>query len=410
MGNVSARKRGEKWEYRFEGAPIDGKRKQISKGGFKTKKEALAAGVKALDEYNQCGLTFTPSEISYADYLDYWLQNYVVQNCKYNTITNYTNIINNYLKPSLGMYKLKSITPIILQEYVNKLFASGKKKTTLTGITCVITGSLKYAVLPAQFIQSSPATNLVYPKIDYNRKDVNRTVITLEQFNTILDRFEPGSPFRYALLIGFHTGLRIGEVYGLTWDDIDLKKYKLTVNKIAYKKDGMWAFGTPKSSSSARTIDIGDTLVSELAAYKKMQLENELRYGEFYTECFTQTVRDQNTGKDIIYIKEAQKCMNCSLPKKTNLIMRKESGELSTIDSFKYCARIIHYDLNIPKFNFHSLRHTHATMLIEAGADVKAVQERLGHADIQTTLNAYVHNTEKMATNTVNIFEKLIAN
>lgn len=90
--------------------------------------------------------------------------------------------------------------------------------------------------------------------------------------------------------------------------------------------------------------------------------------------------------------------------------MRKESGELSTIDSFKYAARIIHYDLNLPKFNFHSLRHTHATMLIESGVNVKAVQERLGHSSVQTTLDKYVHNTEKMSTSAVDIFESIVAN
>lgn len=395
------------WEYRFETAKVNGTRTQISKAGFKTKKEAEQAGAKALAEYNNAGLAFSPSEMSYADFLDYWLKNYVEANCKYNTCTGYRQIVNSHLKPALGGYMLKSLTPLILQEYVNHKFASGLKKTTLKNICAVLSASLKYAVFPAQLLQSNPASNITYPRLDNDKSTVNRTVITIEEFNRMLDRFEPGSPFRYALLIGFHTGLRIGEVYGLTWEDIDFENAKLTVNKIAYKRNHGWSFGTPKTYSSIRTIDIGQTLIKELKAYRKMQLENRLKYGEHYTECHIQNEKDEN-GHVIQNIIEVQALVNSSLPE-TNLVMRKESGEMSTIDSFKYAARVIHYDLAIPHFNFHSLRHTHATLLIEAGVNVKAVQMRLGHANIETTMNKYVHNTEKMANTAVDVFENIVA-
>ena len=117
MSQINVRKRGQKWQYQFEAAKIEGKRKQITKSGFNTKKEALDAGVKALAEYNNSGLHFEPSEISMSDYLDYWLENYVELNLRTNTITNYKGIVDNYLKPSLGIYKLKSLTPSILQNY-----------------------------------------------------------------------------------------------------------------------------------------------------------------------------------------------------------------------------------------------------------------------------------------------------
>ena len=88
--------------------------------------------------------------------------------------------------------------------------------------------------------------------------------------------------------------------------------------------------------------------------------------------------------------------------------MRKENGQYSSTDSFKYAARVIHYDLGI-KFNFHSLRHTHATKMIEQGVTPKAVQERLGHENIETTLQTYVHNTEVMAQDAVDVFEKAVS-
>ena len=119
MSEINVRKRGQKWQYQFEAAKIEGKRKQITKSGFNTKKEALEAGVKALAEYNNSGLHFEPSEISVSDYFDYWYKNYVVLELKINTQKSYKNYIENHIKPNLGIYKLKSLTPTILQEFIN---------------------------------------------------------------------------------------------------------------------------------------------------------------------------------------------------------------------------------------------------------------------------------------------------
>ena len=108
MASVNVRKRGEKWQYQFEAAIVDGKRKQITKSGFRTKKEALEAGTKALAEYNNCGLSFTPSEISFSDYLDFWIKEYAQINLKETTVNNYMKKIKLYIKPKLGIYKLKA--------------------------------------------------------------------------------------------------------------------------------------------------------------------------------------------------------------------------------------------------------------------------------------------------------------
>ncbi len=412
------------WEYRFEAAKIDGKRKHISKAGFKTKKEAEIAGTKALAEYNNAGLKFEPSEMSYADYLDFWFDNYVKMSCKYNTQISYNQIIESHLKPALGMYKLKSLTPIMIQDYVNKKFVSGLKKSTLIGIMSVLSGSLKYAVLPAQLIQSSPAEYITYPKLTSQRTETNRTIISVEDFNKMIERFEKGNPFRYALLIGFYTGLRIGEVYALTWDDIDFKEKTLEVNKLVYKRNygvdvrqvvkdkgkreekSAWYFGDTKTVASNRKIKIGDALIAELREYRKFQLEQQLIYGEYYTNIYQKEENDEK-GNTIYRLIEVEKSVPVTLPI-ANLILRKENGQYSTTDSFKYAARVIHYDLGI-KFNFHSLRHTHATKLIESGVSPKAVQARLGHENIETTLNTYAHNTESMEQDAVDAFEKVVS-
>ena len=413
------------WEYRFRAAPVDGKRKWISKGGFNTKKEAQIEGAKKLAEYESAGLKVEPSNMSFADYLDYWFDNYVKMSCKYNTQLAYNRVIELHLKPALGMYKLSSLSPIMIQEYVNNKFVSGLKKTTLVNIMSVLSGSLKYAVVPAKLLQSSPAEYIKYPKVTAERAEKNRTVISIEDFNRMLERFPKGNPFRYALLIGFHTGLRIGEVYGLTWDDIDFEESTLTVNKLAYKRNygidirqmmkdkgkkeekSAWYFGDTKTRSSVRTIKIGETLLKELREYKIMQMENQLQYGEYYTLIYKKEERDEK-GNTIHRLIEVEKSVPVSLPQ-ANLIMRKENGQFSSSDSFKYAARVIHYDLNI-NFNFHSLRHTHATMLISSGVSPKAVQARLGHENIETTLQTYVHNTEAMEQSAVDVFEKILEN
>ena len=412
------------WEYRFQSAPVDGKRKWISKGGFATKKEAQIEGAKKLAEYESAGLKYEPSNMSYADYLDYWFDNYVKMHCKYNTQLAYNRVIEGHLKPALGMYKLSSLTPIMLQEYVNQKFTTGLKKTTLTNIMSVMTGSLKYAVVPAKLLHSSPAEYIKYPKVTADRAEKNRTVISIEDFNRMLERFPKGNPFRYALLIGFHTGLRIGETFALTWDDICLDEGTLEVNKLAYKRNygvdvrqvmkdkgkreekSAWYFGDTKTRSSVRKIKIGSTLVQELREWRRMQMEWQLQYGEYYTLIYKKEEKDEK-GNTIHRLIEVEKSVPVSL-QKANVIMRRENGQYVSTDSFKYAARIIHYELGIGTFNYHSLRHTHATYLISNGVSPKAVQARLGHENIETTLQTYVHNTEAMEQSAVDVFEKIL--
>ena len=119
---VNVRKRGNFYQYQFEVAPINGKRKQVTKSGFKTKAEAEKAGIKAYNEYDQTGHSFKPSTISYSDYLDYWLKEHCEINLKYHTIEAYKNIIKNHIKPRVGFYRLSQITTATLQEFVNNTY------------------------------------------------------------------------------------------------------------------------------------------------------------------------------------------------------------------------------------------------------------------------------------------------
>lgn len=191
MAELNARKRGKNWEYRFEGAKIDGKRKQINKGGFRTKKDALEAGMKALAEYNSSGLYFKPSELSFHDYLDYWLKEYFLINLKHTTYGNYNKKIRLYIRPKLGKYKLKSLSSAILQSFINDLFNEGYSRNTLAVIKGILSGCLSYAVEPLGFIHSSPMISVKLPSARaVPNKPVNRKekqVVTKEMMNKILE-------------------------------------------------------------------------------------------------------------------------------------------------------------------------------------------------------------------------------
>lgn len=417
---LNVMKRGKSWQYRFDAASVNGKRKQISKSGFATKKEAVEAGTKAMAEYNSSGQCFEPSSISMADYLDFWFDNYVKMNLKYNSQVAYLSIIEKHLKPRFGIYKLSALQASSIQEMVNQLKINGLSKSQVTNILCTLSGALNYAVEPLHYLQFNPCKNVKIPK--YREKETScRYIITNDSMKKILERFPEGSNFYIAIMIGYYTGLRISECFALTWDDIDFDNKTLSVNKITVKRNhgvdarkmqgkkerqekSTWYFGEPKTFGSKRTIMIGDTLYKVLKKEKSRQLKNEMQYGEYYTKIYKKPEKDEK-GEIIYRLLEMEKSVPVVLSE-ANLICRKENGQLLSTDSFKYASRVIAHELCIP-FNFHSLRHTHATLLIENGADIKDVQKRLGHERIETTLNTYTHDTKEMQKKSVDIFEAI---
>lgn len=420
MSSVVIQKRGNYWQYRFDTAKIEGKRNQISKSGFKTKAEARAAGIEAWSKFHNKGIVETSTRLSLADYLDYWFQNYCRMNLKYNTQLGYLNIIENHLKPSLGSYYLKDINPTIVQEYTNSLKMKGLSKSSTIGIISTLSCAFKYAINPLNYVSVNPCQSVIYPKFENNR-DKKRYLITSEDFQRIMDRFPPSSPWHIPLMIGYHTGLRIGEVFALTWDDIDLENQTLSVNKIVIKRNyGMsplktfkelgkkeeksgWYFGSPKTRSSNRVILMDSKLTQALRDEKAKQMMNRKYYGKHYSNIYKKEETDEKG--DIIYrLVEVEQDIPIFLPE-VRMVCVKDNGEYASSDGFKYCARVVHHELKIA-FNFHSLRHTHATILVQDGAPIKDIQERLGHNRIDTTLGTYTHNTLSMKQASVSIFER----
>ena len=229
-----------------------------------------------------------------------------------------------------------------------------------------------------------------------------RIILQKEEWQKIIDRFPFDSKHHVPLMIGFHTGLRIGEVFGLTWNDIDLEKGTITVNKqqIRFKPSkqvkNRWCFAPPKSKASYRTIRIGQTLIDVLKKHKLRQKELKLACGEYYVRYKTKHIKDEIY--DLIQSPDGD----------IDLVCASEDGSWMTPETFRHCSKVIKHNLMI-QFDFHALRHTHATWLAENGVNPKNLQMRLGHEKIETTLQTYIHDTKAMADETVDIFERIVS-
>ena len=420
---VNVRKRGKVYEYRVEIASVDGKRRWLTKSGFKSKVEAEKEGIKAFNEYNQTGHSFIPSQMSYSDYLDYWMKEHCEINLKYHTIQAYKNIIKNHVKTKLGFYRLSQITTSTLQEFINNIYVEkGFSKNFLKNILKVLKTSFSYATDVVGFVKENPALKVRLPRYDIPESDPAH-IFTKEEINLILDRFKNNHAFYYAVLTAYYTGLRVSEVYGLTWDDIDLEKKTLTVNKniveknqngsthgrhLSGKAKTVWYFGTCKTPSSYRTIDIGDTLANALKEFKEEQEKHKKQYGDSYMKHYAKEVINEYTKKPEIKIINAYAEIDVALPE-VNLVFVKDNGVFEGTATVKYPFKVIHYELGI-SCRFHDFRDTHATRLIEAGADIKAVSKRLGHSTIRTTYEIYVRVTTKMKSDVVERFEQYAVN
>ena len=317
------------------------------------------------------------------------------------------------------MYKLSQLDSELIQNFINQLYVDHKfSKCYLKGILKTIKGALKYACYDVNFINHNPAEHVHIPRYEVVTGDPVH-IYTQEEIERILDRFKDLPYIYYSFLTAYYTGLRVSEVYGLTWDNIDFENKTLTVNKniIRKNKDGLpkryniakghstetWFYGSCKNPQSRRTIAIGDTLIKALKEYKKLTEEHKKFYGDKYLKHYEKKVLNEYTKREEIKIVDAEAELDVNLPE-ARLIFVKPNGQFRGTETPRHAYKVINYELKIPS-RFHDFRDTHATRLIEQGADIKAVSKRLGHSTIMTTYNIYVRVTEKMETDTVDRFE-----
>ncbi|WP_270790327.1 tyrosine-type recombinase/integrase [Enterococcus diestrammenae] len=298
-------------------------------------------------------------------------------NLKLNTQKNYRGILDNHIYPYIKDYRLKSIKAGTIQDLLNQEFEKGFARQTLGITKGVLNKAFQMAVFPYQFIKQDPTQYAKVPTYDEKewRDRGDLKIISMEDFKKLSTAVQPSDSYYLPMMISFQTGLRRAEVCGLQWKDIDFERGTLTVERIMINDGKKIVIGTPKTKSSYRTILIGNTLLSILKKMKLRQKENRVFYGTRYTD--------------------------------TDFVCVKENGKPVTPNSIKWYTAVLRKKTGVD-FNFHSFRHTHATMLLENGAKPKEIQTRLGHSRLSTTMDTYAHVTKKMKQDTVDIFEQMM--
>ncbi|MFR1850295.1 MAG: tyrosine-type recombinase/integrase [Clostridium sp.] len=390
---VNARKRGKTWQYYFEVAPINGKRKQIVKSGFRTKKEALEAGHLAKLDYDNTGQVYKASDISVHDFIIEWFESKAKLEYKSATLRKYDSIIRNHINKDLGNLYLRSLTAMKLQEYINqKYLFENYSKSHVSHLMSCLNLAFNYAIIPCGYLKDNP---MIYVKLPRKlQPDTQNKIVSTEEIKSIVDYFDSTNKLAIKLtwLLGYYTGLRRSEILALSWNDIDFKNRTLTVRYTqSVGLNSKNILNSPKTQSSKRTISICDIVIKELKLWRKNQKENRLYYGEYYINNYIDSkgfINRDNNGK--FY----------------DFIFTKENGIALVSSDIGRSIKLIKNHLNLD-IKFHDLRHTHATILIQNGAPLKAVQSRLGHSKLDMTFNVYLHNTPDMEKELVNILENI---
>lgn len=385
MSKIRVRKRGKTFSYSFEISKTP--RRQKEKGGFATENDALEAGMIAFAEWKSGNIGSVSPRMTVKEFLTSWVENIARPNIKRATYISYSVTIRVRIVPYIGDVKLSALRARDIDMMLQRLAAEGFARMTIQTTKTILHTALKYAVYPGELIRSNPAVGLSIPRCA-PKKVIKRTVITPEQFAAI----PRTSRYYHVYKIMYHTGMRISEVMGLSWDDIDFSAGTISIVR---QREADGYFDTPKTETSTRTIYADAVLLSFLRTLRATQAKEEMSFGEAYQLAY----EDTNADGDLVM-----------LPKKI-------APRPGLIRRALVCVRrggMPCYHSNVESalrkmgLNAHSFRHTHATRLIEAGAKPVAVASRLGHADATITQNLYAHSTDAMQRETSAIFETFV--
>lgn len=342
--------------------PATNKRRQKSITVRGTKKDAERELARLINEIEN-GLYINTGKITVAEYLEKWLE-FIRQSIEPSTYRCYRVAVEQHIIPVLGSLQLSKLQPMHIQEYYSKDLESGRKDnkksvtrklspTTVAMHHRILYRALKQAV-KWQLIPRNPAEAVEPPKPA--KKEM--IIPTEREIRKLLSSFRDTVYF-LPVFLAVTTGMRMGEVLGLTWSDVDLCKGVIHVRQTLYQRTpGHPVFKPPKTPKSKRQIDLPLTVLKLLKEHKKSVLKQKLAAGKVY--C------DYN--------------LVCCLPDGRPI-------NPSTLGSaFRTKARKI--GLNI---SFHDLRHIHASYLLKQNVHPKIVSERLGHSQISITQDLYSH-------------------
>ena len=372
----SIEKRG-KNSYRLtvaEGFDLNGKPMIHRKTVHGTKKDAEVELAKFVTEV-QNGLVVDGKSLRFSEFTDIWKRDYGSKELAPTTYKRYCRMLETRILPYFGHFYINKIRPTDIMKFydllekdtqlVRKSGNNGEKtKKPLSGKTILEHHRLLRAMLHKavywQLIVANPAERVQAPKARKPKKrsyDDEQTKILLENLELLSVE---DTKYKVAIILTIFTGVRLGELMGLEWQDVDFKNGIISINRSSQYLSDMGVFTkTPKTESSIREIAIPEFIISLLEEYKLWYEEQKSIYGELWT------------NSDRLFVQADGKPMHPS-------------------SISKWFVRYVS-TIGLPVINFHGLRHTNASLLVAQNVDIAVVSARLGHAQISTTLDFYVH-------------------
>lgn len=328
---------------------------------------------------------FIPSDMTVDDWFNYWITN-IVGDLAPNTRRNYKERYEHNIQPVIGRIKLSDVKPLHCKMVLNTMDMDYAGSTIRQAY--ITMGTMLKSALMNDLIAKHPMNGVRYTKPVRAASDIKfLTVAEQEKFLETAKRSH--NYYQYALIL--ETGLRTGEMIGLTWDAIDWENKTLTVNKtLEYRHDrGYWRAGPPKTQQSYRTIPL---------TAKAYEILERVSYGKQFrkeSETLSQVLEyiDRITGK------------TSRLVMRDLVFVNWRTGEPAKNSSYDTHLYKLCDEAEIKRFCMHALRHTYATRAIESGMQPKILQKLLGHASIKTTMDRYVHVTDESMLKAVQQFE-----
>lgn len=354
--------------------PLTGKEKRTTRRGFKTQKEAKQAERNLLLDVEENGLpSRNLKDPTFKSVAYLWFESYQTT-VKATTAKNLKIKLDTIIKHHIQDLKINKMTVVFCQRLTIDL---SKEYILYHNYLSIIERVLKYAV-SMDILRTNPFDKVIRPKSKQTRKKDNHyTKKELSEFLTLAKEYSDAFHVFYHTIA--FTGLRKGEALALKWNEIDLENKTITVNHTAVILDGKQVLQSPKTKTSKRIIQIDDNTVKVLKSWRLQQKKDYLKAGRVYSH-------DEN----FVFTNHAQRWTR----------LKSINNTLNTFYS---------HNQELKKITVHGFRHTHASLLFEAGVEAKAISDRLGHTNIQTTLDLYTHLNDTQRISTVNRFMDFMA-
>ena len=407
---VHVRCRNGKWSYRFEKAPVGGKRKSAERGGFATEEEAFLAGVQAYTIYENGGAEPRDARLSFADYLDLWFERTRLS-VRNNTVELREKMLRLHIKPALGEHRLSSLTPEAIEDFVRAKRLEGYAFETVSRMLCCISSALDYAIYPMRFIKENAARHIKVPGKEFAPLShrIPRRRLENEELARIFELHPFGTTYHMPFILGAYFGCRLGEALAASWEGCNFEQMTLMFSKQIQRltmkgKHTFHYYCDLKTESSLRTLAFDKEMILPLfKRWRKEQAQNELFYGEDYSYNYLVPAKDYQNRLiwKVVSLEKAYPAPG----RRLDLICTQPNGKFIQPTSLSYqCKRI--RNLGIHGFDFHCLRHTNLTMLGESHVSPNAIMARAGHTDFDTTARFYIENRLSMQDVPVEVFRK----